>query len=122
MIGEPMIDQGDRPYRSCRILAAALAIASVAGIMTGPVAQAEEYPTFMQQGDVLCGDDLDFTAYQTTGRFHTRGGHDSCATITVLTRAVLLRRDGPGRAQVRVVSGEFEYTVGWTNSELPVVP
>ena len=92
-----------------------------ATLVLGPRARAEEYPSFMEQGSVFCTDELDFTAWQITGRFHTRGGRDSCLTIKVLTRVALLNREGAGRAQVRVVSGEFSYLVGYTNAPLPVV-
>lgn len=84
-------------------------------------ARAEEYPSFMERGAVFCSDVLDFTAWQVTGRFHTRGGHDSCMITKVLTRVALLKREGPTRAQVRVVSGEWSYMVGYTNASLPVV-
>jgi len=93
----------------------------VGTLVVGAGAHAEEYPSFMEQGSVFCTDELDFTAWQITGRFHTRGGRDSCLTVKVLTRVALLNREGAGRAQVRVVSGEFSYLVGYTNAPLPVV-
>ncbi len=80
-----------------------------------------EYPSFVEKGAVFCTDELDFTAWQATGRFHTRGGRDSCVVVDKLTRVALLDRESQSQAQIRVVSGPMEFEVGWTNAPLPVV-
>jgi len=107
-----------------RSFIAALAVAMVAftGSMTPALAaRGEQYPSFVEKGAVFCTDQLDFGAWRTAGRFHTRGGHDSCIIIDRLTRVALLERDNQTEAEIRVVSGPHMFEVGWTNAPLPVV-
>ncbi len=106
-----------------QFLIASLLVGAMSSL-TGAPAQAalgEQYPSFVEKGAVFCTDVLDFTAWQTTGKFHTRGGRDSCVVIDKLTRVALLDRRDAALAQIRVISGPLGFSVGWTNAPLPVV-
>ena len=108
-----------RPLIAASLLAAAL---SQLPTHAAQAALGIEYPSFMEKGAVFCTDRLDFAAWQASGRFHTRGGHDSCVAIDRLTRVALLQRQAQNLAQIRIVSGPLDFQIGWTNATLPVVP
>lgn len=78
-----------------------------------------QWPSFLVKNEVICFDELDFNAFEKTGRFHTRGSQESCTRVGELTRVVVLAQSGQ-KSQVLMVSGPLESHVGWTNGQLPI--
>ncbi len=90
-------------------------------VTAAPVAaQAAELPSFMQPGDAFCTEQADFDDYAVRGAVRPNSATETCRTIQVPTRVAVLNGQGREKTMVRVISGPYGYSVGWTNGALPV--
>ncbi len=83
-------------------------------------AQAVEWPSFMQVGDMFCTEQADFDDYVAHRQVRPNSATETCRTIQTPTRVAIISGQGGQKTMVRITSGPDRRVIGWTNGALPL--
>ncbi len=89
-------------------------------VLLSGAGHAAESPSFLQAGDVFCTRESDYDGFAARGRARANSAIETCTTIDRPTRVAIMGGQAKVKTMVRVITGPFAYSVGWTNAALPV--
>ena len=101
-------------------LFATVALVSVITLAGVQASHAIELPSFLQSGDKFCTNQADFDDLVAHGHVRAGSAIETCVTVLKPTRVAIVGGQGGTKSMVRIMSGPYAYSVGWTNGALPL--